>query len=610
MKPYKALSPYETINSIRDLLSQVGVFLKEATFSQEGQFYTTRINISSNRLERLNIGTNGKGTTYPYALASGYAEFMERLQNYLLFKGYRNAIKRNVESLVPFSLYKKRLIEEELILDFLYDPREIEMTVEDELSNHLDTYIQLFPFLINFDDALHFFKNELNFQKVVCIPYYSHSLRKEVFLAHELVLISCGSNGMASGNTKDEALIQGFCELFERYAGYEIYRKNITPPTIPLEEFSGKPIYDSILRLKEKTQFKIIIKDCSLGLGIPTLGVLVIDEDRGKYNFNLGSALNPDIALERCLTELYQSAEGLIWYDIQFEQYSNNSKYSEDYVFINGNKLFNDSSGYWPVSLFKETPSYKFEGLNYELNHSDNEDLAYIKNKVKELGFEIFIRDVSFFGFNSYYIVVPGMSQYPDKKEHYKTLSDAYSCLHALRDIKGKSQEEIQKICDNINKEYSNILHSKFDFQQLMVYHVNEDILDLDMELLLFMLNYRVSNLREAYFYINEFIKNKDFYTYKYYHGIKDYIKLKIQDYNDKDIIDSLKLLYNEEVFEIVEDLKEPSKIFQHYEWSSCFNCENCEITEDCRQFDFLKMMKTLQNKQQERIIDHNDFKL
>lgn len=243
------------------------------------------------------------------------------------------------------------------------------------------------------------------------------------------------------------------------------------------------------------------------------------------------------------------------------------------------------------------------------MNKSDNKDLIYIKNKVKELGFEIFIRDVSFLGFNSYYVVVPGMSQYPSKKQHYKILSDAYLCFHALRDIKRKSEEEIQKMCGIINKEYLSIIHSKFDFQQLLVYHVNEDILDLDIELLLFMLNYRVSNFNEAYFYINEFVKNKDFCSYKYYHGIKDYLKLKIQGYNDKEIIDSLKLLFNEEVYEIVEDMEDPSKIFQYYEWSSCFSCENCEITKDCRQFDFLKMMKTIQNMQQKRIINHNDFK-
>lgn len=608
MKPYKALSPYETINSIRDLLSQVGIFLGETTFSYNNQFYTTRINISSNCLDLLDIGTNGKGTTYPYALASGYAEFMERLQNYLLFKGYKNAMERNLELLERDSLYRKKLIEKKLTLDFYYDPREIELPIEDELKNNLNIYIQLFPFLKNLSEAISFFRNELNFQKVICIPYYSHSLKQEIFLAHDLILISCGSNGMASGNTKEEALIQGFCEVFERYAGFEIYWNNITPPSIPFEEFKGRPIYNSISKLIEETKYKIIIKDCSLGMGIPTLGVLVIDEDRGKYNFNLGSALNPDMALERCLTELYQSAEGLIWYDITFEQYSGNPHYSEDYIFINGNKLFNDSSGYWSISLFQETPSYKFEGLNYTLNKSDSEDLSYIKNKIKDLGFEIIIRDVSFLGFNSYYIVVPGMSQFPKEKHHYKILSDAYLCLHALRDIKGTSEEEIERICNIVNEEYSNIKHSKFNFHQLMVYHVNKDILDLDLELLLFMLNYRALKFKEAYFYINEFVKDKNFYSYKYYYGIKDYLKLRIQGFDNQKIEDQLKLLYGEDIIEIAEDLKDPLKIFQHYEWTSCFNCENCEIVNDCRQFDFLEIMKNLQNIQQQRILDHKNF--
>lgn len=33
----------------------------------------------------FNIGTNGKGRSYDFSLASGYAEFMERFQNRLVF---------------------------------------------------------------------------------------------------------------------------------------------------------------------------------------------------------------------------------------------------------------------------------------------------------------------------------------------------------------------------------------------------------------------------------------------------------------------------------------------------------------------------------------------
>lgn len=70
--------PLETINLIKKILSENKIKIKESKI--------TNINNSvfSVRLELKNIpgvGTNGKGITKEYALASAYAEFMERLQS-------------------------------------------------------------------------------------------------------------------------------------------------------------------------------------------------------------------------------------------------------------------------------------------------------------------------------------------------------------------------------------------------------------------------------------------------------------------------------------------------------------------------------------------------
>lgn len=607
MKPYKAYPPSITINKIRTLLEQIGVFLREDSYCSNNCLFTTRVSMSCGRMEQLNIGTNGKGTTYQYALASGYAEFMERLQNNLLFKGYKNATKRNLQ-LLGDNYYKKTLIEKDLSLDFLYDPHEIKVSVENEVNQHFDFLKALFPFFIDRADAIDFFKNKLNFKQLICVPYYSHKTKGEVFLPIEIIEVACGSNGMASGNTKEEALIQGFCEILERYSGYEIYRKNLTPANIPLSEFKDYPAYEMVSKLIEENEYTLIIKDCSLGLGIPTLGVLTIDENNYKYNFNLGTALDPGVALERCLTELYQCAEGLTWYDMKFEQYTGNPEYTEDFIFINGNKLFLDSSGYWPLSLFAQKPSYDYKGLNKNLNDSDTSDLSFIKNLINRLGFEIFVRDVSFMGFNAYYIVVPGMSQYPSKREHYHILGDTYECLHAVRNIKKITKEKLQEICKLINADYKNLKLYNFDFNELIVYHVDKDLRELDLELLFFMLNYKAGNLKQAYSFMLEFLRDKDFCAYKYYYGIKDYLKLRMNNFSDEDIINTLGILYKDEISEIIEDVKNPENIMEYYNWPSCFECEDCCIKKDCCQFEFLRIMKNIQEKQKAANISHKQF--
>ena len=49
----------------------------------------------------------------------------------------------------------------------------------------------------------------------------------------------------------------------------------------------------------------------SLYEGLPVVGVLVLDTQHGLYNFNMGADCNPLIAIERCLTELYQNSNDI-----------------------------------------------------------------------------------------------------------------------------------------------------------------------------------------------------------------------------------------------------------------------------------------------------------
>ncbi|MDD2265008.1 MAG: hypothetical protein WC513_01195 [Bacteroidales bacterium] len=76
IKPYKEQSPSFTINKIRSILLEIGIFVTEK-FKQNGDFYSCRIEIANDGLEKYHIGTNGKGVSLEFAFASAYAEFME-----------------------------------------------------------------------------------------------------------------------------------------------------------------------------------------------------------------------------------------------------------------------------------------------------------------------------------------------------------------------------------------------------------------------------------------------------------------------------------------------------------------------------------------------------
>ena len=420
-KSYKECRPLETVQKIRNILFDNDLFLQEIQYDNSNLFKSGRVFLASNGLGKLNIGTGGKGMSYEYSLASAYAEFMERIQNFFLISGHKYALRQDVNKDDFISFYKK-LEDNDLFVDYIYDPREKIVNIEKSIRNNKKFFFDFFPFIKNEEDLISFLRDELNFKQVVEVPFYSPKEKKEIYLPIEIIHITTGSNGMASGNTQNEALIQGFCEIFERYVGRELYLNNITPPDIPLDFFKGTKVARNIESIINRNSYKVIIKDCSLGKDLPVIGVLIIDQKNGKYNFNLGSSLNPEIALERCLTEIYQNPEGIHWLNLKFDIISHFS--SEEFIYVNGNLIFNCSNGYWPLSLFSSKASYQFNGLNTSLNVSDIEDFEFIKGQISKLGFNIYIRDVSFLGFPSYYIIVPGMSQYPNSKKLNRSSCD------------------------------------------------------------------------------------------------------------------------------------------------------------------------------------------
>lgn len=561
-------------------------------------------------LEYQQIASNGKGMSYTYSLASAYAEFMERLQNNLLFSGTYYASKLFLKNIDKQSSYFKKIKENNLAVDFLFDPNEKYIPIEEIVEKHYQFCIELFPFVKSKNELKKFLQTTLGFETIATVPFYLHELKKEVYLPIELVLIACGSNGMCSGNTQNEALIQGFCELFERYAGYKIYRQNITPPDIPTEYFKGKPVYDILRRFSEETNYRIIIKDCSLGIELPVIGILVIDEEKRKYNFNLGASLAPDIALERCLTEIHQNPMGIYWNDINLDNYAGNTRFTPEYIYLNGDKVFTDGTGLWPHSIFSTKFSYSFTSLNYSLNESDEKDLEFIKTKISDLGYSIYIRDVSFLGFNSYYIVVPGMSQFPENENEYKTLGDTILAFIELRNLKNLPNERLTEISKIIDSNYSYLKINGYRLQDAFFYNSNKDLNDLDLELFLFMLNYKIRNFSKAHFYLETFLKDKPFAPYKYYYGIRDYVYLLTQGQDSITIKEYLSHIYPYDIDEIIEDLSNPDDIFKYHELPSCYDCDKCEIENECLFFHMLKLNKTIQKRQIDNPINQAELNL
>ena len=74
---YKDDKPEQTVDKIKSILNNLGIeTVEDFKRHKENEVASVRITIKGSN----DTGTNGKGTTEEKALASGYAEFMERLQ--------------------------------------------------------------------------------------------------------------------------------------------------------------------------------------------------------------------------------------------------------------------------------------------------------------------------------------------------------------------------------------------------------------------------------------------------------------------------------------------------------------------------------------------------
>lgn len=261
------------------------------------------------------IGTNGKGITKEYALASAYAEFMERLQSKFLLK----STFLNKEN-------EKKSFYDEIYID----------------SNEFLKQEKI----VKGDYIYELIKNNSDYCCVT--PFYDVSNNSYVNLPVKIINLLTHSNGLSAGNTRKEALVQGICEIFERYCYKEILFNEYELPTIIIENIEGFNVHEQLEHLN-KLGFSYEIKDCSLNGKFPVVGIIIYDNLKKKYLFSIGADIDFNIALQRCITEILQ---GISAKDIEFKmkyvnnEYEDNKKlYGQEFLLTNWLKNYSSNSG-------------------------------------------------------------------------------------------------------------------------------------------------------------------------------------------------------------------------------------------------------------------------
>jgi ribosomal protein S12 methylthiotransferase accessory factor len=601
LKPYKEEKPLITINKIRSILNEVGIFVSEK-YGQDGDYYTCRIEITNDNLKDFKMGTNGKGTSIEYAYASAYAEFMERLQNNVLIKNYYFFSKYYDKECT----FNEQLKIEKKELDFIFCPDEKIIEINKIIEENYEMLSVLFS-INNKNELKDFIINTLEYDNAICIPFYNQKNNKTDYLPIDILFQCTGTTGMCAGNSSEEALIQGLSEILERYAIIEININKLTPPTIPHDYFKEYPIFNSIKKLEERG-FELIIKDFSLGKSLPVVGIIVIDKSTRKYNVKVGSDPWPLIALERCLTELHQSLSGIRLIDkcdygnFIEEEYKVSNKVEAEYV--NLAKIMNNATGQWPDSIFNDNFSYEFKGLNFNLGKSNKSDLKYLSQLIDELGSQIYIRDVSYLGFKSFYIVAPGLAQDKKNKSEYLIFYKLYSLISNINNVSSLPKDKLISLVSVLEEKYIAIKENFINFREVFFYNTDKEATDLTIDLFLNMANYKIGNIDKAYFYLNNYLKDKDIEDYLYFFACKDYLALLKNGRNYYEIQSYMTKIYSIEMAnEVIEDMQDANNIFKSYNLQWYFDSKKCNINE----FEYFKVasiLKNIENKHKTQPID------
>lgn len=276
----KACSPEETVTRVKARFGQLQLDLLKKTLRIDSGRLDIPVYISLCGLDAVRtIGTQkqmGKGSTPAQAEASALMELVERFSFFAFFQ-------RGAFLYCPPGRLEQDSIPFKILAQSLFDT-----------GPHLDKAAALYQ-----DWPLHFTPaTNLTYGREELIPIYWFYLINEY-------------NGPAAGNTLEEAVLQGLCEVVERHVGSVISHGHLfTPPIDPASV--RDPVAVELLAKFQRQGIKVFLRDFSLDTGIPTVGVLAYDPatfpEASELVFTAGTTPNPEKSLIRALTEVAQLA--------------------------------------------------------------------------------------------------------------------------------------------------------------------------------------------------------------------------------------------------------------------------------------------------------------
>ncbi len=278
----KAISPEETVRKVREKLSNINLDILSCTKRIDVGRLGIPVYLSNcGESAREIMPTRkqmGKGATAIQAEASALMELMERYSFFSFWEEMPNCtVATWDEAKAKFG-------------DALMPIEHILQSVEDDLNpEHAEEIMNLLPW-----------------QFFPCTDLVN---MREVWAPLNWFKKLGEFNGTSAGNTEEESLLQGLCELVERHVCCLVDREQRVCKTIDQDDIDDTVLKDLLAAFKREG-VDIILKDFSLDMPVPTVGAVAWDSKThpksSEIVFTAGTASTAAKAAIRAVTEIAQ----------------------------------------------------------------------------------------------------------------------------------------------------------------------------------------------------------------------------------------------------------------------------------------------------------------
>ncbi len=296
----KTDTPANTIDRITAGFGRLGYDIHYMPFQVSDHIHWSHIAIDT-----IGLQCQGKGLTPELARASAHAELAERFSGGLFYSVFEEQVRFNMPAL--YSRQVNRFLNYEWLDGYVCslqeDLQDDHLSVEQLLCNQPHLSAGDLDDIKNSRMAKHW------------VDGYSLLYDKKIKVPINFIAYINASNGLAAGNTMEEAMIQASCEVFERYTQIQIIKPETSIPTIDPATLENERLA-AMIRFYEKENVQVMLKDFSMQGRFPAIGALFINHNLrpGRLEHRIlvpGVSFNMDEALSRCLTEVMQGRNTL-----------------------------------------------------------------------------------------------------------------------------------------------------------------------------------------------------------------------------------------------------------------------------------------------------------